>query len=154
MGWHREQAWSLLRLKVPGFESHTDILSRSFLSFFMLFLLLLRDNGHCWWKSWSVITSSVIDHSHTWAENIPFYGCQRFFFLGLLVSSWDKIAVSNCPSLLYERRMTKQTKWHVRPVKTQISRGIRPVWSKSSLSAWRKLGSLASISNLFIPQII
>ena len=29
------------------------------------------------------------------------------------------------------------------PVKTQICLGIRPVWSKSSLSAWRKLGSLA-----------
>ena len=29
--------------------------------------------------------------------------------------------------------MTKLTKWHVRPVKTQISLGIRPVWSKSSL---------------------
>ena len=26
-------------------------------------------------------------------------------------------------------RMTKPTKWHVRPVKTQISLGIRPVWS-------------------------
>ena len=31
----------------------------------------------------------------------------------------------------------------VRPAKTQISLGIRPVWSESSLSAWRKLGSLA-----------
>ena len=38
--------------------------------------------------------------------------------------------------------MTKSTKWHVRPAKTQISLGIRPVWSKSSLSAWRKLASL------------
>ena len=28
--------------------------------------------------------------------------------------------------------------------KTQISLGIRPVWSESSLSAWRKLGSLAT----------
>ena len=28
---------------------------------------------------------------------------------------------------------TKSTKWHVRPVKTQISLGIRPVWSASSL---------------------
>ena len=27
---------------------------------------------------------------------------------------------------------------------TQISVGIRPVWSESSLSAWRKLGSLAT----------
>ena len=31
-----------------------------------------------------------------------------------------------------------------RPAKTQISLGICPVWSESSLSAWRKLGSLAT----------
>ena len=42
------------------------------------------------------------------------------------------------------RDMTKPTKWHVRQAKTQISLGIRPVWSESSLSAWRKLGSLAT----------
>ena len=29
------------------------------------------------------------------------------------------------------------------PAKTRISLGIHPVWSESSLSAWRKLGSLA-----------
>ena len=29
--------------------------------------------------------------------------------------------------------MTKPTKWHVRPAKSQISLGIRPVWSVSSL---------------------
>ena len=32
----------------------------------------------------------------------------------------------------------------VRPAKTQISLGIRPVWSESSLSAWRKLCSLST----------
>ena len=42
------------------------------------------------------------------------------------------------------RSMTKPTKWHVRPSKTQFSLGIGPVWSESSLSAWRKLGSLAT----------
>ena len=42
------------------------------------------------------------------------------------------------------RLMTKPTKWHVRPAKTQINLGTRPVWSESSLSAWRKLGSLAT----------
>ena len=42
------------------------------------------------------------------------------------------------------RLTTKPTKWHVRPAKTQISLGIHPVWSESSLSAWRKLGSLAT----------
>ena len=33
---------------------------------------------------------------------------------------------------------------HVHPAKTRISLGIPPVWSESSLSAWRKLGSLAT----------
>ena len=40
--------------------------------------------------------------------------------------------------------MTKPTKWPVRLAKTQISLGIRSVWSESSLSAWRNLGSLAT----------
>ena len=40
--------------------------------------------------------------------------------------------------------MTKPTKWHVHPAKTQISLGICPVWSESSLCARRKLGSLAT----------
>ena len=31
-----------------------------------------------------------------------------------------------------------------RPAKTRISLGICPLWSESSLSAWRKLGSLAT----------
>ena len=38
----------------------------------------------------------------------------------------------------------KTNKMAVCPVKTQISLGIRPVWSESLLSAWRKLGSLAT----------
>ena len=42
------------------------------------------------------------------------------------------------------RLVTKPTNWHVRPAKTQISLGIHPVWSESSLSPWRKLGSLAT----------
>ena len=40
--------------------------------------------------------------------------------------------------------MTKPTKWHVRPGKIQISLGILSFWSESSLSAWRKLRSLAT----------
>ena len=42
--------------------------------------------------------------------------------------------------------MTKPNKVTLRPVKTQISLGIHPVWSESLLSAWRKLGSLATHS--------
>ena len=39
--------------------------------------------------------------------------------------------------------MTKPIKWHVRPVKTQISLSVCPVWSESSPPAWIYLGSLA-----------
>ena len=48
--------------------------------------------------------------------------------------------------LIYLRRLTtKPIKWHVRPAKTQINLGIRPVWSESSLSTWGRLKSLAII---------
>ena len=38
----------------------------------------------------------------------------------------------------------KTNKVSVRPAKTQISLGIRPIWSESSLSSWRTLGTLAT----------
>ena len=47
-------------------------------------------------------------------------------------------------SNIFESQHDKTNKMSVRPAKTQISMGIRPVWSDSSLSAWRKPGSLAS----------
>ena len=37
------------------------------------------------------------------------------------------------------RLMTKPTKWSLHPAKTEL-----PVWSEFSLSAWRKLGSIAT----------
>ena len=40
--------------------------------------------------------------------------------------------------------MSKPTKWPVRPGQTQISVGIRPVWSESSLSACKSSGSFAT----------
>ena len=53
-------------------------------------------------------------------------------------------ATSWVKSCQYEPRHDKTNKMVVRPAKTQISLGIRPVWSESSLIAWRKLGSLTS----------
>ena len=48
------------------------------------------------------------------------------------------------PFLLLSRCMTKPANWPVRLVKTKTSLGIHPVWSESSLSALRKVGSLAT----------
>ena len=46
--------------------------------------------------------------------------------------------------IIFEPPRDKTNKMTLRPAKTQISLGIRPVWSESLLSAWRKLGSLAT----------
>ena len=45
---------------------------------------------------------------------------------------------------IFEPPHDKTNEMTVRPAKTQISLGMRPVWSESSLSAWKKLGSLAT----------
>ena len=47
---------------------------------------------------------------------------------------------------IIEPRHDKTNKVSVRLAKTQITLDIRPVWSESSLSAWRNLGSLATHS--------
>ena len=74
----------------------------------------------------------------------------------LLVLSWggsckrennEKLLRFATPPLVpNEPRHDKTNKVIVRPAKIQISLGIRPVWSESSLSAWRKLGSLTTHS--------
>ena len=53
----------------------------------------------------------------------------------------DSGAVSSCVCIVCEEIFVTI---HVCPEKTQISLGIHPVWSESSLSAWRKLESLAT----------
>ena len=45
---------------------------------------------------------------------------------------------------LNEPQHDKTNKMSVCPAKTQISLGIRPVWSEASLSAWSNLGPLAT----------
>ena len=104
-----QQIWckkfSMLKILMIG-DFHWYSLSL-FCQFFMLFLLLLLDNGHCWWKPWSVIASSVIDHSHTWDKNIPFYGCQSFFCLAHPKKKLPSQTVHHC---YMSRLMTKPTK--------------------------------------------
>ena len=77
-----------------------------------------------------------------------------FLMTWLLIMQYRPWPIADSKAALYIRNnaewdylsriMTKPTKWHVRPEKTQISLGICSVWSESSLSAWRKPGSLAT----------
>ena len=63
-----------------------------------------------------------------------------FFFALLYFFSYHY----NISEHVNEPRHDKTNKVSVRPAKTQISLGIRPVWSESSLSAWRRIRSLAT----------
>ena len=66
--------------------------------------------------------------------------------VSLLISWWMicKLLHEFLSGLRYEPPHDKTNKMAVRPAKTQISLGIRLFWSESSLSAWRKIGSLAT----------
>ena len=61
-------------------------------------------------------------------------------FLGKLPRQFPILS----PVTWFEPRHNKTNKMAVRPAKTQIRLGMRPVWSESSLSVCRKLGSLAT----------
>ena len=74
-------------------------------------------------------------------SSFPFVLRERF---GIWLYQFLIIAYLFTFYILDESPHDKTNKMTVRPVKTQISLGICPVWSESSLSTWRKLGSLAN----------
>ena len=90
-----------------------------------------------------LVSQGLVSSPSTFAFSLA----QWYHLVALLwwiVRLWRGFVARLVSNLHLSRIMTKPTKWHVRPAKTQISLGIRPVWSESSLSAWRNLGSLAT----------
>ena len=92
-----------------------------------------------WGKIWSLFTRGL--------TVVPFIFPNPDSFSKINVS--DKQQIKHMQKHL-SRLMSKPTKWPVRPAmttlpvrpaKTPISLGIRPVWSESSLTAWRKFRS-------------
>ena len=99
-------------------------------------------------RLWSDWADSQADLSLRWAHT-HFVG----FVMSWLIcceTDWELLKSEVSGSMYYitiynmSRLMTKPTKWLVRSAKTQISLNINPVWSETSLSAWRKLWSLAT----------
>ena len=78
------------------------------------------------WISKFDLSCLYYGYNYTTGQNSEYIYCKLLYFLHL------------------SHLMTKPTKWHVHLAKTQISLGIHPVWSESSLSAWKKLGSLVT----------
>ena len=69
--------------------------------------------------------------------------CVYIYIYAVYILSWTRPKDKRVHQT-YELPHDKTNKMTVRPAKTQISLGFRPAWSDSSLSAWRKLGSLAT----------
>ena len=113
-------------LESPGFESHTDILSLFCQFVYVVSIITARQRTLL--MKIKICNYFICDglFSHM-GQEYPFLWLSEIC-LGLLVSYQGKIAVSNCPSLLYEPPHDKTNKMNVRPAKTQISLGIHPVY--------------------------
>ena len=96
----------------------------------------------------SLIRVSAVRMKDSWVLNYPLFAQQRLWLVlvdaqadlslrwVLMSFCWFCRTAAKIGYLLYvnmSRLMTKRTKWHVRPAKTQISLGIRPVWSEPLL---------------------
>ena len=71
----------------------------------------------------------------------------KHFMAMINVSAYTWLTLSVYPyniNIKLNYNTTKSTKRPECQVKTQISLGTCPIWSESSLTAWRKLGSLAT----------
>ena len=90
---------------------------------FLLFLLLFRFTEQM---------HSVWDQIYPLSVPREIFLVARFCWAILGCQSFQK---GPCWRPKMSCNMTKPTKWQVRPAKTQISLGIRPVWSDSSLGA-------------------
>ena len=80
-------------------------------------------------KNWFILRPCLFDHIHvkTWLT--------KFEQIHVTLHWHIQIHDATSTKLWLGRRITKPIKWQVRPAKTQISLGIRPVWSESSLCA-------------------
>ena len=84
---------------------------------------------------WIIHISQLLGYLQVFLPGVRILGVLRYF-------AQQRRIVSNIKP--DEQPHEKTNKVAVCPAKTRISLGIRPVWSESSLSTWRKLGSLAT----------
>ena len=88
---------------------------------------------------WEMSVSLIMCQIHG-RETEPWYT-----YLSLAYTSRVSLAPQSALNFCHLSCLTtKPTTWSVRPAKTQISMGIRPVGSESSMSAWRNLGPSAT----------
>ena len=88
--------------------------------------------------------------NHSWIGQISQISHRFAFYLYrnnvLSCTKWELYtrAIGRLFRTVNEQRHDKTNKMSMPPAKTQISLSINPGWSESSLSTWRKLGSLAT----------
>ena len=84
------------------------------------------------------------DLNRTWITHKEVLLTSNHWATKCLYSTILFIFCTNLKPEIYEPPRDKTNKVSERPANSQISLGIRHVWSVSSLSGWRKLGSLAT----------
>ena len=118
-----------------------------FFFFFSFILCQIRSNSFDAVAKHSV--SSILLYTDSDIVCRICFSRSRLFCISILTKRYccvwsnTRLSVQKVATVI-EPRHDKTNKMSVRPAKTQISLGIHPVWSESSLSTWRKLGSLAT----------
>ena len=88
------------------------------------------------WPAYTTFKSKKITHKSTEKYSTHFYFPKQQHTNNLsIVINHRKTKAKRLERQHLSRLMTKPTKWSVRPAKSQISLGIRPVWSESSQCA-------------------
>ena len=120
--WVFSSSFRLIRLQSWWYQNESYIYSRPFIiaDFLDQYSRLNRD---------LYIQSLVRNYLCCLRKTSIQVSFKRFIGLDLITPQ------STTYNVKMSRIMTKPTKWHLRPAKTQISLGIRPVWSDYSLCA-------------------
>ena len=94
----------------------------------------LDDSGRHDTEPWNHVTIRL---KFIKPSRMNFRNCFNIWKYSTPIREMDKVGI-------WAASWQNKKKWHVRAVKIRISLPIRLVYSESSLSAWRNLGSLAS----------
>ena len=91
----------------------------------------------CSFKQWYTVNYNVPLHISFNVKFHKMWHTVKFYFNYYNTFWWSVVSMRDVSVKHMSHSRTKPTKWPVRPAKTQISQGIHPVWSESSMSVLR-----------------
>ena len=129
--WRTDKNYPWINIKYPSYLFHCSLL------YFSMYCQFPQDKFNLF--SWSLVSYLLVFNA-TVEQVLSMHSLVSDIFKQVFILFYQYTSFLLYLSSLAKQMsnyMTKPTKWHVRPAKTQINLGIHPVWSESSLcSRW------------------